>query len=495
VFPPDVEAASMMPSLIIALAATGATILSTVCAWTRFRLNGTVRDSFPLPLVLVAFVLLVHYAFPRQHRIFFDEDAYVSISRNTLAGHPGHLTLGSLPSGTKTVPYKWPIAFPVLAWPWIHWLGPETGPAVLNELCGAATLLWVMWLGYSLSGSRRAALWAAAALSGQPVALAWFRSGSSEPVSTVFTIVALSAGWFARSAPGLGLWPAVSLLATAVAVQARLENLLLLLPVVFLLCRSRRPIGFAATVGAEFLLASSIFFAARHYFALSGFYWAGLPESFFSWHLFLPNLWSNLAFLASYATSTALLSCVAVTAILFPAAAGRSAPAAILFLAAASSGLLLFYSCGQYGAPGESRFLLLVAPAVSVVASGLLARLPLRTSIGVASLAGAAIFLQYQHAASHASEQWVSVSREHDAIRSWASTLPTGATVISRLPYIWDNFGVQAVLPEDRPPQDSAGPLYFHFGLVNQPAEWPEGQVPQRKIVTDDGAVCLFRFR
>jgi hypothetical protein len=168
---------------------------------------------------------------------------------------------------------------------------------------------------------------------------------------------------------------------------------------------------------------------------------------------------------------------------------------AFLFLPAVSSGLLLFYSYGQYDAPGGSRFLLPIAPAIAAVAAGLLARLPLRAAVGIAPLVGAAIFLQYQQAASHASQPWASISQEHDAIRSWASALPKGATVISRLPYIWDNFGVQAVLPEDQPPGNSAGPLYFHFGLVNQPAEWPEGQIPQHRIVTEDGAVCLFRFR
>ena len=488
-----------MPSLIIVVAATSVAVLSAVCAWTQFRLNGTIRRFLPLLPAPVAFVLLVHYAFPRQHRIFFDEDAYVSISRNTVSGHPGHLTLGSFPSGSKTVPYKWPIAFPVLAWPWIHWLGPETGPAVLNELCGAATLICVMSLAYSINRSRRAALWAAAALSSQPIALAWFRSGSSEPVSTVFVIAALSAGWFARAAPDLGLWPAVSLLATAVAVHARLENLLLLIPVLFLLRRSRRPIHFPVTLGAGVLLCGSLFFAVRHYFALSGFYLAGIPESFFSWRLFPANLWGNLVFPMRYATSTALLLCVAVAAVLSRArpgiAARRPVLIALLFLPAASSGLLLFYSVGQYDAPGGSRFLLLIAPAISIVASGLLARLPLRTAVGLAPLVGAAIFLQYQHAASHTSEQWVSVRQEHDAIRSWAHTLPKGATVISRLPYIWDNFGVYAALPEDGPPSASAGPLYFHFGLVNQTAEWPEGQVPQRRIVTGDGAICLFQMR
>jgi hypothetical protein len=354
-------------------------------------------------------------------------------------------------------------------------------------------------LAYSLSRSRRCALWAAAALLSQPIALAWFRSGSSEPVSTLFALVAVSAAWFAYSAPELGLWPAVSLSASVVAVHARLENVLLLLPVLFLLCRSRRPIHFPATLAAGVLLCGSLVFAMRHYFGLSGFYLAGLPESSFSWHLFLGNLRGNLVYLAHHATSTALLSGAAAAAIVLWARLGMAArrwvPMAFLFLPAVSSGLLLFYSYGQYDAPGGSRFLLPIAPAIAAVAAGLLARLPLRAAVGIAPLVGAAIFLQYQQAASHASQPWASISQEHDAIRSWASALPKGATVISRLPYIWDNFGVQAVLPEDQPPGNSAGPLYFHFGLVNQPAEWPEGQIPQHRIVTEDGAVCLFRFR
>ena len=119
-----------MPAVLTAMTAAGAILLPVAAVW---------KDKDPRGLVVSAAVLvaalavsaLVHFGFAQEHRIFIDEDAYASIAHNTAAGLAGHLTLGHSPQSSRTISYKGPIAFPVLAGPWIWAFGSEAGPALL----------------------------------------------------------------------------------------------------------------------------------------------------------------------------------------------------------------------------------------------------------------------------------------------------------------------------------------------------------------------------
>jgi hypothetical protein len=495
----------ILPVLLVAMAIS-ASVLTVMATWARVRsqplLGRTVLHLLPPALVACLFIAYLSTAFPRQHRIYFDEDAYANMILNVGAGQPGRTTLSALPQSRQTVPIKWPIAFPVMAIPFQRWLGPESGPAAFNTVCGGLTVIWLMALSASLGKGRVAAILAAVLFALQPTAVAWYRSGSSDPFSALVSLGALAAAWFAQEQPRRNYWPAVSILLFGIALHARLENVLLLPPVLFLLYRAPRPFPPFVTNGAVTLAAAAAVHAIKHYSTLRGVYLANIPDSSFSIGLFRGNLLSNLQFLLRHAATTGLLSVVAVIAVVLNLRLGTGPcrmTGVLLVFPFLGSVLLLFYTVGQYDAPGESRFLLLAAPMVAAVAGAAFAHLRHYRfgTLGVTAAILALAFLASSWPATEAylNRQWSSIAREHDTMLEWATTLPKNALVISRLPYFWENLGFYADMPGRLPaPENLKLPVYFYFGIASDPRDWPTGKVPERRIVTEHGALCLFRL-
>jgi hypothetical protein len=159
--------------------------------------------------------------------------------------------------------------------------------------------------------------------------------------------------------------------------------------------------------------------------------------------------------------------------------------------------LLSFYSVGQYRYSGGTRFLLLPAAILSVLSGA-----------GVCDLArhrggrviAAAVLLGFLVAGAGKPDATggtpPSPQREHDAVLRWASLVPPNAIVVSRFPFLWENCGRFAVTPEYARGKSFGGvPMYFHFGLANNSDEWPRRMMPLDRVVTADGAICLFRLR
>ena len=494
----------ILPVLLAAMAFSGG-ILTVLATWTRIRGTPFSRRTALrlLPAVLAAGLLIAYIgtAFPRRHRIYLDEDAYANMSLNVGAGHPGHTTVSYLPNAKRTMLFKWPVAFPVMALPFVRWMGPEAGPMAFNGLCGVLTVFWVMALAASIGKEPDAAIVAAVLFALQPVAIAWYSSGSSEPLSALVSLGALAAAWFARGQTKRNYWPAVSIILAGIALHTRLENVLLLPPVLLLLRRAPRPFPRFVTSAAMVLAAAATVHAVRHYTALRSFYLANVPESTFSLGLFTGNLVSNLQFLWRHAATTGLLSLAALGAVMLrPRGTGTRRSAGLLLLfPLLSSLLLLFYSVGQYEAPGESRFLLLVAAVLSAFVGAEIARLRRfrfgRLGACAAILVLAAVSRSWPATEAYLNGQWTTVACEHDTMLQWAAILPKKALVISHMPYFWENLGFYADMPgQPRSPEAANLPTYLVFGLVSDPREWPSGKMPERRVVTGSGAICLFRL-
>jgi hypothetical protein len=311
----------------------------------------------------------------------------------------------------------------------------------------------------------------------------------------------LAAAWFARDQTKRNYWPAVAIILAGLALHTRLENVLLLPPVLLLLRGAPRPFPRFTTSAAIVLAVAAAVHAVRHYAALRGFYLANVPESSFSFGLFAGNLISNVRFVWHHAATTGLLSLVALAAVLarLRGTGARRTAGLLLLFPLLSSILLLFYSVGQYDAPGESRFLLLVAPVLSAFAGAEIAslrRLPFGRLGGCAVILVLAVLARSWPATEHyLNQQWTTVACEHDTMLQWAATLPKNALVISRMPYFWENLGFYADLPgHPQGPEARNLPVYFIFGLVSDPREWPAGKAPERRVVTESGAICLFRL-
>ena len=493
-----------LPVLLVVMAFS-AGILTVMVTWARMRSRPLPRRAALrlLPAALAACLLIAYIstAFPRRHRIYLDEDAYANMALNVGAGHPGHTTVFNLPSAKHTMPFKWPVAFPVMAFPFLRWMGPEAGPTAFNTLCGMLTVLWMMALAAAIGREPCAAIVAATLFALQPVAIAWYSSGSSEPLSALVSLGALAAAWFAREQTKRNYWPAVSIILAGIALHVRLENVLLLPPVLLLLRGAPRPFPRFTTGAAMVLAVAAAVHAVRHYAMLRSVYLANIPESSFSIGLFAGNLLSNLRFVWRHAATTGLLSLAALAAVLLRlrgTGASRTAGTLLLF-PLLSSLLLLFYSVGQYDAPGESRFLLLIAPVLTAFVGAEIASLR-RLRFGrlggcAAILVLAVLSRSWPATEAYLDQQWTTVAREHDTMLQWAAILPKNALVISRMPYFWENLGFYADLPGHPPgPEARNLPIYFIFGLVSDPREWPPGKTPERRVVTDSGAICLFRL-
>jgi hypothetical protein len=463
---------------------------------------------WPLRLCLVFFVWAlavfhVHTANPRRHRLFMDEDAYANISRNLASYASPSLTVAFTPAGKVALPYKWPGGFPSVIFPFIRLYGAETGPALTNELVGGLTLALVMWFAARLAADWKASVAAAFFWGLQPLVIPWYRSGSSEPVATLFLLISLYAGVECRLAQRMrSCWPAIAVLTALLAVHTRLENVLVFIPLVILLWGRLRTPSWAAIMAIPVCLALATYFGL-HVIGLRTFYLSGLPESNFSLKWARDTLSANMQFLLEDGAAILALGVVAVIWVAVRALRPRGdrsfwqVPAVLLAFTGLMFAVLLFYSVGQYRYGGGTRFLLLPTAILSVLSGAALCNLVTRRGrqwVAAAILLG--LFTAGARKPDPAGNTTVSPQREHDAVERWVSLVPANAIVISRFPFLWEDFGRFSLTPEYACGKQFGGsPLYFHFGLVSSSDEWPAGMTPLARVITADGAICLFRLR
>jgi hypothetical protein len=446
-----------------------------------------------IALVCGAVAACNHFAYARGHRLFYDEDVYANMSHNLAAGFAGGVTASWLPGAAKRVDRgKWPLGFPVLVLPWIAALGAEDGPAACNEWIGLATAFLIGFLAARWTGSGAAGIAAVLLFGLNPIAAGWYRSGSAEPAGVMLALASIA---IAESSGGRPWLVPLSLTAAFLAINVRLENAVLAIPLSILFVGrssglARRHIAaiLVLTGPLAAALAANVPTLVRHYLT-------GRPESRFAAGFVFPNIAVNLRFLRGIGLAPLFLLGFGALVYL---SMGERRWLALLGWLGAQAALLSFYSVGRYSAPGGSRFLLAPSAALALSIVGLLARWPERyRSWGLAAGLTACCLSLPGRGATWGILDGLNTSPrlEHEAVRRWARDLPPGSVVISAEPYLWEANGVFTLKTGLDAPVSVTGPLYWHRSLFQIHDPLPPGAPVVGTVRTPDGDVSLVRIR
>jgi hypothetical protein len=465
------------------------------------------RARLALVAAWAATVGFVHARAPAGHRLHFDEDAYANLALNLSRGRGAVLTVAQGPDLSVAVPYKWPVGFPTAAAPWVAAFGPERGPRLLNEACGAVTLAALMALAVALGGHVAGGLAVAPLFGAQAVLGAWHRAGAAEPLALALVVTALLAATRARAATearAASRLTAGALVAAAAAAAVRMDYVVAV-PAVLIALRGPLRLELRDRLLAAGLGAAAVWLLASHAAGLHGYYLAGRPESDFAATYVRGNLddWRSFlreSGLAAWLTGAA---CAGALAAARSPTDARRGLAALVVAAAGHAAVLAPYSAARLSGSGGTRFLLLVLALSLVGVAALVGRLvaasmETRGRAALAAAGGVALAATALAAAVRAPSvpKSASAAAEHAAITAWAAALPPDAVVRTRLPFVWDNLGHAAVTPELESRLPDGAARFGHRGLMDTLAPTAPRPVrePLATIVTEHGSVTLDRL-
>lgn len=403
-------------------------------------------------LAVLALAALVLRAHPLEHRLYFDEDAYANQALNVARGLGPVMTSARVAGAANVLPAKWPGAFPILAAPAVAAFGPERGPALLNGAAGLLTALFLAAIGAALApGGGFVAL---AVFGLHPVTGGWYRAGGSEPLALLFVAVSLFAalrGSRASATVERRAWLIAAVTSALLACHTRLESWTFLAALVIGQRTQLRALGVR---GGSWLLPLAPLLACHglHAASLGRFYAAGLPQSSFSPAHIADNLVANARFLVHETPATLLLLALVPFAWRRAARVERPLLVTLVGWQLGAACVLLCYSVGRLDAAGGTRLLLGPLLALSL----LLAGGAVRARSALARVALGALALAYLLLVARPARDWsrwqqdavvAAARREHCHVTHHARALPAGTVVVSELPFLWDNLGVDTVAP------------------------------------------------
>lgn len=500
--------------------------------------------------IWIAVIWRIHTGCPRQHRLFFDEDVYANMTHNLLHGYGATVTASWLGDVKQTHPHKWPLAFPALTLPFVVPFGLEQGPAIFNEWCGALTLAVLMALAARVAATSWAAVAVAVFFGAHPIVGGWYRSGSAEPLSVLLVTLSFWAAVKAHESKTTGdvrpQWTMIALLSAALSLHVRLENILIALPLFSLFRRSRLGLRRRQMLFSGLILLPLFSTFVAHVLTLKKYYWADLPVSRFSGSYFAGNLLGNIGFLFEYGPGLAVLVVAVACVLIFTkrvspcSSSSRHLLGAVILFSSLKFVLLLFYSVGQYDAPGGSRFFLIqavpLALTLAVFFAGLASKLlchvretgnlqagagerrffgrpsrrltgKLQSIITGATRPGliAVAIVLYLLMLPGRESTWQklddlnrSPALEHAAIQTWSGVVPADALLVSHLPYIWENLGKFSIsyqLAQKRETMPSK-PVYYHHGLFNDSMNLAaQHTLTLDSLTAEHGAIMLYQLR
>ncbi|MCB9289787.1 MAG: hypothetical protein H6560_20955 [Lewinellaceae bacterium] len=472
---------SLSLSFVVLLGLWFFLIIKAIFPYGQLRFSKGLLQFLLIGFFTGLFVVRNHSAFPQKHRLYYDEDVYANISANILKGYGGKVTELYTENEKEVRPYKWPLGFPVGMAPFVAALGPEEGPVLFNECCIALCLLILAGIAARLASNLYAGYFVLLFFGFHPIVGNWARAGSSEPLALLLVLLFLFAvvesAYRKKRGDGLApAWTAAACIAGGIALHVRLENILILIPLIlaFKKCSFRfsRVHFFLLFLTIPLLLLSY----GCHLLSLGKYYMADIPESSFSLSYFSNNLMVNRAFWLRYSPFYFVLF-GALMLLLYLGNYRKAGPLDPTLTAAAFSVpvvhffILLFYSVGQYNVPGGSRFFLVQIMGASLAGAVFLAK-NLAFRYGYV-LAAAGIFFFFltvpdrQEFNEFLTELTSDTNAEHEWVRRWSADLPEDAVVISQLPCLWENFGVYSMFPgylnyKSLPP---SALIYEHYGL------------------------------
>jgi hypothetical protein len=452
------------------------------------------RLASSMGIVLTCCVVTFHNCrtYVPGHRIFYDEDVYANMSKNLDGGFGGGVTVLWLPDAKRVERCKWPVGFPAAALPWIRMFGAERGPSLLNGLCGILTSALIGFLVFRWTGDRPAAIMAILLFALNPIAAMWYRSGAADPSAVLLALASLAAADLSKGRPG---WVVTALLLALVAVNFRLDNVLLVLPLSLWL--GPRPLTLPKSHLAVLLALAVVPIAAlasqSSVFYLH--YLSSRSDSSFSFSSILPNIVTDFHFFLESGvlpfTSAGFIALVWLTWL-------EARWLGLLAWLVAQTALLSVYSVGQFSAPGGSRFFLIPSIVLTLSLAVALARIQPRYRLwaqAIGFLALCLLFLGHEKAWQRWDDLNSAPRAEHDAILHWAKTLSPGSVVMSETPYLWENAGVFTAPHTPEIPARTTGPLYWHRSLFDQKEPLPPEAAVVGNLRTQHGDVFLIRIR
>jgi hypothetical protein len=360
---------------------------------SQWRLN---RPGVYLLTILIAGILLVTFAAPQVHRIYYDEDIYANMGQNiAYTGRTGMANWGSFEYGEYQVNWlnynKDPSGWPFLIGIVFQLFGTnEIYAFILNNLLFVGGILVVFFITRVAAGGWFAGLSAALIYALIPHNLIWSNTVAAETPAAFFggLSVLCTLVWL-RNREARHLFLTVTVLPFACAMRP--ESAMILPWALATTATNWFPDGEGPGVGnirrhpfatRDFWAAGLVFSALLiphlwHFFAMSGQSW-GAEGAKFSAGFFLHNLAINGSYYLDNRAFPLLFTLLALIGIVSGMGRNRaaggsgikrySAAALILFWFVLFWGIFLFFYAGSYKYGADVRFALLSFMPIAVLA-------------------------------------------------------------------------------------------------------------------------------
>ena len=424
----------------------------------KFWRETTHTTQFGLGILLVTTMFVLIYWVPKTNRIIFDEHIYEGIGVNISEVGKAFLCVeGQIREGEYLCPVtefnKEPNGFPFYLAMFFRVFGPHERSAhwanISAHLFGGVLIFLLIFL---FAKSEVAALFGSAFFLFNPESLIWAHTAAVEPSTIAFSIAAVcSALLFSLNRS----WGALFLFCgfLSMAVQFRMESLLLFFPIGILLFwhHSQRAFDWQKILWAVVILCLLLLSHAVHIWVVKEQNW-GSEGPKFAWMHFLPNLKVNGSYFLNNHRFPVVIFLLALSSwplIFFKRTAGLfslNGPLSIFWSWAFVFWIIfLFFYAGSYEYGADSRFALLVVPPLSILAGLGASQLcqvliskrsfgnPILPLIGVLLLAWTKFIPLIKRVGIEAWDSRASIL----FIRESAPQLPKNSMVFSNVPSVW----------------------------------------------------------
>jgi hypothetical protein len=438
------------------------------------RAAGNLERTVLMKLCLIILLALALRTFvaPHTHRLYFDEDIYMSVAHNMVEDGKAVVTdFGTFRWDDyychESFMNKQPNAYPALVSVIFTIFGVNERWAILLNIILSSLTCLLLFLLARLFYDERIGLWAAFFFALFPVHVVWSASTSTEPPMVFFIVLAFFLlACFCRERDFNTLFAAAMTL--SYAVQFRSEGVILLLPaLLFLLLFDRHFLEHVKEFRFTLIWMLLCFFMAHHALFLGAFIhddWGAMGKNKFGPEYLVKNACDNLSFFVQNREFPLVFSLFALAGFMGEMRKWREKSFIIFWVVILSLPFLFFYA-GSFKYGVDVRFSLFILPPVGILcALGMsmarksLSRLFLTEHLGsYLALFIAIVFLPHIPFIRTVHEEAWSARFDHDFIVREAQKLPLDAIVFSHCPYVIVTAG--------------RGALHDHFGSNSERVE------------------------
>lgn len=188
------------------------------------------KDVYIYMLVIFIFALIIRGLIPpKTARLFFDEDIYLDMAKQIATHFSSCLCdYGNKLECFKCELMKWPVAHPfLLSIPFLLFGSSDLVATYLMIFLSSLSVVFVFLSSYLLFEDKRIAIFSSLVLALLPVHILWSTTSSADVTFSFFTSLILFFSILSAKSNDLRIH-AISLLALALAVQAKTEGIILI---------------------------------------------------------------------------------------------------------------------------------------------------------------------------------------------------------------------------------------------------------------------------